>query len=65
MCGVNGVGVQIRTLQGVNDPARVAQVVPLIPMKRIGAPNEIAESVVFLLSDAASYTTGAGVSGGR
>ncbi len=52
---------------GVNDPARVAQVVPLIPMKRIGAPIEIAQSVVFLLSDAASYITGANlrVSGGR
>ena len=52
---------------GVNEPARVAQVVPLIPMKRIGAPNEIAQSVVFLLSDAASYITGANlrVSGGR
>ena len=43
---------------GVNDAARVAQVVPLIPMKRIGAPVEIAQSVVFLLSDAASYVTG-------
>jgi len=52
---------------GVNEPARVAQVVPLIPMKRIGAPIEIAHSVVFLLSDAASYITGANlrVSGGR
>jgi NAD(P)-dependent dehydrogenase (short-subunit alcohol dehydrogenase family) len=52
---------------GVNDPARVAQVVPLIPMKRIGAPDEIAQSVMFLLSDAASYITGANlrVSGGR
>jgi len=52
---------------GVNDHARVAQVVPLIPMKRIGRPEEIAQSVVFLLSDEASYVTGANlrVSGGR
>ena len=52
---------------GVNEPARVAQVVPLIPMKRIGQPEEIAQSVVFLLSDQASYVTGANlrVSGGR
>jgi NAD(P)-dependent dehydrogenase (short-subunit alcohol dehydrogenase family) len=52
---------------GVNEPARVAQVVPLIPLKRIGAPMEIAQSVLFLLSDAASYITGANlrVSGGR
>lgn len=44
----------------------MAQVVPLVPMKRIGAPAEIAQSVVFLLSDAASYITGANlrVSGG-
>ena len=52
---------------GVNEPARVAQVVPLIPMKRIGAPLEIAQSVLFLLSDSAAYITGANlrVSGGR
>jgi NAD(P)-dependent dehydrogenase (short-subunit alcohol dehydrogenase family) len=52
---------------GVNEPTRVAQVVPLIPMKRIGAPEEIAQSVMFLLSEAASYITGANlrVSGGR
>ena len=52
---------------GVNEPARVAQVVPMIPMKRIGAPEEIAQSVLFLLSEAASYVTGANlrVSGGR
>jgi NAD(P)-dependent dehydrogenase (short-subunit alcohol dehydrogenase family) len=36
-------------------------------MKRIGAPAEIAQSVLFLLSDSASYITGSNlrVSGGR
>jgi NAD(P)-dependent dehydrogenase (short-subunit alcohol dehydrogenase family) len=36
-------------------------------MQRVGLPTEIAETVMFLLSDASSYTTGAiiDVSGGR
>ena len=37
------------------------------PMKRGGTPDEVARAVLWLLSDAASYTTGAtiDVSGGR
>jgi NAD(P)-dependent dehydrogenase (short-subunit alcohol dehydrogenase family) len=51
----------------INTPERIAQIVPIIPMKRVGSAEELAESVVFLLSDAASYITGANlrVSGGR
>jgi NAD(P)-dependent dehydrogenase (short-subunit alcohol dehydrogenase family) len=40
---------------------------PNLPMKRPGPPEEVAEAVLWLLSDAASYVTGAilNVSGGR
>jgi len=49
------------------DPGRLERVASSIPIGRVGAPEEIAEAVVWLLSDAASYVTGAilDVSGGR
>lgn len=48
-------------------PDRVARMTSMIPMARAGSADEVAEAVVWLLSDAASYVTGANlrVSGGR
>ncbi len=48
-------------------PNRLDRFVPLIPMGRAGQPSEIAEAVLWLLSDSASFTTGAvlQVGGGR
>lgn len=40
------------------EPDRPARVVSRVPMGRIGEPEEIAEAVVWLLSDKASYVTG-------
>jgi NAD(P)-dependent dehydrogenase (short-subunit alcohol dehydrogenase family) len=48
-------------------PDRVAEMTPLLPMKRPGTPDEVAKAVMWLISDEASYSTGAilDVSGGR
>jgi NAD(P)-dependent dehydrogenase (short-subunit alcohol dehydrogenase family) len=49
------------------EPGRVDRVAPTIPMRRGGEPIEIARAILWLLSDEASYTTGAllDVGGGR
>jgi NAD(P)-dependent dehydrogenase (short-subunit alcohol dehydrogenase family) len=49
------------------DPQRVDRLKDTIPMKRGGYPEEVAKAVLWLLSDDASYTTGASidVAGGR
>jgi NAD(P)-dependent dehydrogenase (short-subunit alcohol dehydrogenase family) len=48
-------------------PDRIERLAPTIPMGRAGHPSEIANAIVWLCSDEASYVTGAliDVSGGR
>jgi NAD(P)-dependent dehydrogenase (short-subunit alcohol dehydrogenase family) len=49
------------------EPNRVERVKAFVPMKRGGQPGEVAQAIVWLLSDAASFTTAAflDVAGGR
>ncbi|UDF27892.1 UNVERIFIED_ORG: SDR family oxidoreductase [Roseateles sp. XES5] len=67
---VNGVrpgiiDTEIHASGGLPDRAR--DMASLIPMQRPGTADEVAHSILYLLSDAASYVTGAAlnVSGGR
>src|SRR5215813_7424632 len=46
------------TAEGLRDPERRARIVASEPMGRVGTPEEIAEAVVWLCSDAASFVTG-------
>lgn len=62
---VAGEGIRVNAVSpGVIDteiqPAgRVQEMGPKLPMKRAGRPEEVAETILYLLSDAASYVAGA------
>lgn len=66
---VNGVRpglieTEIHAASGID---RIAKLVPSVPIKRAGTPDEVASVIAWLLSDAASYCCGTivNVSGGR
>jgi NAD(P)-dependent dehydrogenase (short-subunit alcohol dehydrogenase family) len=74
---VAGEGIRVNAVRpGIIDteihasggqPDRVQRVAPLVPVQRAGTADEVAHAILYLLSDAASYSTGAflNVSGGR
>ncbi len=51
----------------IHTPDRLARLVPSVPMERAGTPLEVAQAILWLLSEEASYCTGVtiDVSGGR
>jgi 3(or 17)beta-hydroxysteroid dehydrogenase len=51
-----------RMVKGRPDPAKAhAKLVAQVPVGRLGQPHEVASTVVWLLSDASSFTTGSEV----
>jgi 2-dehydro-3-deoxy-L-rhamnonate dehydrogenase (NAD+) len=54
-------------MNATTEPAALAHITSLIPMKRVGRAEEVAELVAWLASDKVSFSTGAvyDISGGR
>jgi NAD(P)-dependent dehydrogenase (short-subunit alcohol dehydrogenase family) len=42
----------------IHEPGRLARIAPQLPTGRVGTPQEVAEAILFLMSNAASYTSG-------
>ena len=66
---VNAVapGIIATDQNDLSDPERAARVKASVPLGRAGTPEEVARTILFLLSDAASYMTGTvmEIAGGR
>ena len=59
------IDTEIHASAGAGD--RVARLVPTLPMARIGTAEEVAEAILFFMSDQAAYSVGAilPITGGR
>ena len=57
-CVCPGVIQTPMTKRGLNDPELRARLIASEPMGRVGTPEEVAEAVVWLCSDVASFVTG-------
>ena len=59
------IETEIHALSG--EPGRVDRLASFVPMERGGTATEVAETILWLASDASSYVTGSllNVSGGR
>jgi NAD(P)-dependent dehydrogenase (short-subunit alcohol dehydrogenase family) len=70
---VAGEGVRVNSVSPglidteIQSPERFERLAPTVPIGRAGTPDEVARAVLWLLSDDASYVTGADilVTGGR
>lgn len=66
---VNGVrpGLINTEIHAASGPGRIDKLVSTVPLQRAGTPDEVANVIAWLLSDAASYCCGTtvNVSGGR
>lgn len=63
---INGVSPGLIDTE-IHEPGRIERVAPSVPVGRAGKADEVADAVLYLLSDAASYVTGSilNVSGAR
>ena len=64
---VNPGLIDTRLHASAGDPNRLSRLIHTVPMGRAGSVDEVAEAILFLLSESASYITGVclDISGGR